>query len=202
MSRRLILFIDAQNMYHGARDAFFRKADPRTLGQFDPLKLGQLICGKRPVGSEKESRTLTQVRIYTGRPDSSRDPKTYGAHRRQVAKWERRGIFVMARTLRYPYNWPSVPAEEKGIDVALAIDFVVMAVEGQYDVGIIASTDTDLRPAIEYVIGKPGMTVEVAAWHGSRSNQLSAPGHHIWCHRLTRQDYDAVADSTDYNIKS
>jgi hypothetical protein len=44
-----------------------------------------------------------------------------------------------------------VREEEKGIDVALAIDFVTMAVRGEYDVGVIMSTDTDLKPALEAV---------------------------------------------------
>jgi uncharacterized LabA/DUF88 family protein len=200
MPQRLVFFIDAQNMYHGAREAFFAKPDHHALGQFDPLKLGQLITGRRPFGSN-DARALQQVRIYTGRPDSSKAPRTYAAHRRQLAKWEQQGIAVIARTLRYPYGWPSLPAEEKGIDVALAIDFVVMAVEGQYDIGVIASTDTDLRPALEYVTRRPGVTAEVAAWRGSAPRELSVSGRTIWSHRLLRADYDAVADLVDYNVR-
>ena len=77
-----------------------------------------------------------------------------------------------------------------------------MAVEGEYDVGVIASTDTDLRPALEYVMKRPGITAEVAAWRGSTFKGLSIPEAHIWCHRLTKADYDAVADYTDYNVKA
>ena len=33
---------------------------------------------------------------------------------------------VIARDLRYPNDWPRRAAQEKGIDVALAVDFVVM----------------------------------------------------------------------------
>lgn len=65
-------------------------------------------------------------------------------------------------TARWP---PTDKAEEKGIDVALAIDFVAMAVEDKYDVGVIASCDTDLRPALEFVHRRFGETkrVEVVA---------------------------------------
>lgn len=80
----------------------------------------------------------------------------------------------MTRPLRYPQGWPgaSLPGEkpgEKGIDVALTMDFAVMAVRRQYEIGIIFSTDTDLKPAIEFVSdlgleGNDGMPrAEVAA---------------------------------------
>ena len=201
MPYRVVLFIDAQNMYKGAREAFFGRSGPHTLGQFDPLQLGEFICKKQPFGQESSVRQLSQVRVYTGRPESSKDPRTYGAHMRQCAAWENKGVVVRPRTLRYPHDWPAKPTEEKGIDVALAIDFVVMAVEGEYDIGVIASTDTDLRPALEYVINRPGVSAEVVAWHGSVKKGLSIAGQRLWCHRLAKADYDAVADYTDYNLK-
>ena len=73
---------------------------------------------------------------------------------------------VITRALRYPQTWPTDPAEEKGIDVALAIDFVRFAIYGAYDVGVIMSTDSDLQPALEFVRGhNPGqLCVAVAAW--------------------------------------
>jgi uncharacterized LabA/DUF88 family protein len=199
--KRVAVFIDAQNMYKGARDLFFSRIDPHPCGQFDPLKLGELICGKKPAGQERENRQLNQVRVYTGRPDSSKDPHTYGAHMRQCAAWEKKGVIVKARTLRYPFGWPTRRPEEKGIDVALALEFVILAVEGDYDVGVIASTDTDLRPAIEYVMDKKLASVEVVAWHISTPRGLSMPGRQLWCHRLAKSDYDVVADYTDYNVK-
>jgi hypothetical protein len=106
---------------------------------------------------------------------------------------------VIHRTLRYPKDWPSVKPEEKGIDVALAIDVVRMAIDGLYDVGVVCSTDTDLRPALEYVNTKffPTPRVEVMAWRGG-SKRLSVPDMNIWCHYLDRTDFDALCDPTDY----
>ena len=40
---------------------------------------------------------------------------------------------------------------EKGIDVMLAIDLIVGAVEDIYDMAIIVSSDADLLPAIEWI---------------------------------------------------
>ncbi len=59
---------------------------------------------------------------------------------------------MIARDLRYPPDWPRRPAQEKGIDVALAVDFVTMVARGECDVAILFSSDTDLLPALEAVI--------------------------------------------------
>ena len=202
MSQRIILFIDAQNMYEGARETFFDDTVFHALGQFSPVKLGQLISKRKPFGQEAEDRTLTGVRVYSGRPNPSKDSKTYGAHRRQVAAWEKQGVTVKTRALKYHYDWPKSKASEKGVDVALAVDLVVMAVEGEYDIGVVASTDTDLLPAVEYVFSRSGVTVEVAAWRDGGNKELSIPDAHLWCHRLTKADYDLIADHRDYNIAS
>ena len=83
--------------------------------------------------------------------------------------------------------------------MALAVDFVRLAIQGAYDVGVIMSTDNDLLPAIETVRahGPTGCRVEVAAWGTKGRNQrLSAPG--LWCHWLNQADYTAVEDRTRY----
>ncbi len=178
---KLALFIDAQNTYRGARESFFRNDSPSVNGQFGPAKLGKLI----------ESR---------GGPN--KQPKTYAAHMKQCAKWQADGVTVVHRQLRFPHGWPNQRAEEKGIDTALAVDFVAMAVDGAYDTGVMVSTDTDLLPALEFTHNRyPGSRhAVVAAWRSSGSNRrLSIPGLNIWCHWLYQSDYDAVADPTDYN---
>lgn len=196
---RLILFLDAQNFYNGARRAFFSGADAHSCGQIKPMELGNLICARQP--SFVQAR-LQQVRVYTGRPDSSKEPKTYAAHMKQCTAWARDGASVIFRALRYPADWPASKPEEKGIDVALAIDFVALAVDGQYDIGVIASTDSDLRPPLEFVSRKCGerCRVQVAAWTSPRTkSRLSIAGRNVWCHWLHRTDYDAIADPIDYD---
>ena len=200
MSERVVLFVDAQNVYHGARNAFFQSPGSHVEGQIDPSRMGQLISSRGPAGS---IRVLHEVRIYTGRPESSKQPRAYGAHMKQCVAWERAGCLVIPRTLRYPFGWPQRPAEEKGIDVALAIDFVMGAVDGAYDIGVIFSTDTDLRPALEVVSARfAGMRrAEVAAWRSPTANRrLSIPGRSIWCHFLDQADYSTVHDPSDYNM--
>lgn len=204
-SARAIVFLDYQNVYNGSREAFDLRGDPSRYGQVEPLRLAELIVARHP-----EESHVAGVRVYRGRPDSARQHQAYGANMRQSAAQEKNGrglVEVITRTLRYPYDWPKTPAEEKGIDVALAVDFVTMAVGGDYDIGVLMSTDTDLIPALEAVIrlgGRPYPRCEVAAWSrpGAYSRRLHVPGQKVWCHWLKPDDYAAVEDSTDFNLPS
>lgn len=119
----------------------------------------------------------------------------------QCEAWLAAGVQVVTRPLRYPASWPHDPAQEKGVDIALAIDFVTMAIHQEYDIGVIMSTDTDLLPALEFVNGRPEVPqVAVAAWGnvGRRRYRLTLSDSNIWCHWLDRDDYDAAADLTNY----
>ena len=105
MADRVVVFVDYQNVYMSARDAFYPSstAIPHWEGQIDLLALGQLIVERNPF-----ERGLAGVRIYGGIPDSTKDPKGYGACMRQIAAWSKsERIQVVARPLRYPYGWPS-----------------------------------------------------------------------------------------------
>jgi len=197
---RVILFIDGQNMYMSARRAFFGPNDPGRAGQFDPLAMGKRICARAPAA---QPRRLMDVRVYTGRPNPNKQRRMYAAHMKQCAAWKAAGVSVIARPLRYPPGFPVQKPEEKGIDVQLALDFVALAMDGLYDVGILASTDTDLKPALEMVIARfnPIRRVEVAAWRSPTQNAwLSLPGGNCSCHFWQRVDYDAVEDPRDYNL--
>ena len=196
---QLAVFIDAQNTYLNARERFFGGGRSGVDGQFSPMALGHLIAGRG--GPRGAACTLSDVRVYSGRPVSNKDRRSYAAHRRQSRRWTSDGATVIARDLRYPRTWPTEPAQEKGVDVALSIDFVTLAIDGEYDVGVIVSTDTDLRPALEFVRNRdPGrLHVAVAAWGTGKGDQrLSLPGASVWCHWLSLADYNAVADTTRY----
>ena len=72
-----------------------------------------------------------------------------------MARWAAQGATPIARPLRYPPGWKLGSSErpiEKGIDVKLAIDAVMMALRGEYDVAVIASCDTDLVPVLEALL--------------------------------------------------
>ena len=199
MADRVLLFVDYQNVYMSARDAFYPSTAtiPHWEGQINPLALGRLMIERSPF-----DRRLTGVRLYRGIPDSTKDPKGHGACLRQLAAWSRlAGVQVITRPLRYPYNWPSEKPQEKGIDVSLAVDYVLMAVRNEYDVGILMSSDTDLIPALEAVVDLDAARVEVSAWSAAFGYQrrLAISSRPLWCHWLDSTDYGRAKDRRDYN---
>ena len=147
---------------------------------------------------------LHQVRVYTGQPDSTKQPKAYGAHMRQIGAWRAAGVRVLAHPLRYPANFPAALPQEKGVDVKLAIDFVLGAIDGEYDVGVVFSTDTDLRPALEMVANRFAAhpKPELAAWSSdvSRRRIPTRANRQLWCHYLSWDDYTTVSDPTSYVV--
>jgi uncharacterized LabA/DUF88 family protein len=196
--KRVTVFIDAQNFYRNARRAFFDDpTDPYICGQFRPQVIGDLLVARDP------DRELVEVRLYTGRPDAYLQPKAHKANVRQCQEWESAGCYVFSRPLRYPPGWPNAGGrrpEEKGIDVALAVDLSRLAQEQAYDVAIVCTGDTDLIPAVEDVLdGGNGTLVEVAGWRSAQYRQrLSLPNRNIWCHWLSWADYEKARDITDY----
>ena len=200
MPQRVVVFLDYQNVYHRARDVFCAPDAAAREGQVDPLALGHLLAGRVPGGR------LAGVRLYRGCPSKRRDSRSYSAYRRQTARQVSRGgglVTVISRDLRYPPDWPRRAAQEKGIDVALAVDFVMMVARGECDAGILFSSDTDLVPALEAVLalrpeGPPAC--EVAAWvvPGVRPKSLSVRAVYVRRHLLAEAEYRSVADSTNY----
>jgi uncharacterized LabA/DUF88 family protein len=199
---RVVVFIDYQNVLNDARRAFHTHPYASPDGQVDPILLGQRLVRKQPVDATRR-RACHEVRVYRGRPDPRKEPQMNAAHMRQCQAWESAGARVIARPLRYPRAWPKERAEEKGIDVQIAIDIVMMAVNKEFDVAILASTDTDQRPVLEAFQSlplEPRPVVEVAAWHTDAFHKrLSAPGAITWPHLLGSDDYRIVRDRTDYN---
>lgn len=199
-SSRVALFVDYQNAHLGALDAFYPRRTPAAFGHLLPRALGELLVARRTKNGLPSE--LTEVRIYRGRPSPDRQPGAAAAADRQTASWSRqRDVTTIRRPLRYPRGWPNVPAQEKGIDVALAVDLVRLAVEGAFDVAIVLSGDTDLLPAIETVATLTDVHVEVAAWR--RQPRLRFPdGRKLWCHWIDEDAYRSVEDLTNYTKAS
>lgn len=205
MVERVIVFIDYENTYWAARTAFHAGAHRSgRLGHVDPMRLSSLINAKAP-----NPRTLVEVRVYRGMPSPLLDSVGYRAWRSQASRWEKSGATVVSRVLRYPVGWlKSLPGErpqEKGIDVALALDVIDLAHRGAFDVAVIVSIDSDILPAIEMLQRMRAATgsprVEVAAWRplGGFVPRLRTQGRNTWCHWLHEADYRKVQDLTDYS---
>lgn len=154
-------------------------------------------------GLDGGQRELTAVRVYRGMPSSHKDSKGYGAADRQVALWNQQAL-VKAITRPLNYRDPSMP-KEKGIDVIIAIDMVVMAMMKRYDVAVLVSEDTDLLPALEAVVAMRGPgAIEVATWvpnDGSHPTPLRMKSQRLATHRLTEKEYRLIHDDTDYTLR-
>jgi hypothetical protein len=191
---RVTVFVDYQNVHGWAGRCFQPAGVHPSQGHIDPLRLGQHLANRRQRPSH-----LHQVRVYRGRPSPTHQAGAAAANDRQAATWERSGLVtVIRRPLRYPSNWPTVPATEKGIDVALAVDMVRLAMQKAYDAAILVSADTDLLPAVETLYDLGLAHVELAAWTGGM-NRLRFPNTQLpWCHFINEAVYRTLEDTTDY----
>jgi NYN domain len=193
--RRVAVFIDYQNCYSCARQAFHDPGDPSHIGSVSPRRLASLLAGK----GGSSSFDLTYVGVYCGLADSTKDPKTFAARRRQIAAWQKEGIEVHTRTLQYLQGFAP---REKGVDVKLAIDALMTVLEGNCDVAILATCDTDLNPVIDALLElkrlqRSRASVEVIAWKGRQQNLGRPP--EVPFRWIGDRDYRAIQDPVDYN---
>lgn len=103
---RVIVFMDYQNIYHGARDTFRMRHDHPIKGHVRPIRFGALL---KQLGEEVDpERELTQVRVYRGEPTAKSHAKLQGSFQRQVEGWRSKAprLTVTTRPLRYnPIAW-------------------------------------------------------------------------------------------------
>jgi uncharacterized LabA/DUF88 family protein len=203
---RIAVFIDYQNTYMGARRAFGLGNGGFVDGQIYPKRLGVAVT---ELGRDVDStRTLQAVHVFRGEPSSIHSPKGLAACQRQVRFWDAQDLVSpTTRPLKYypkerdarghVTQWS---AQEKGIDVLIALSMVTGATADDYDVAVLMSADTDLIPALEQVLDA-GKRVEVAAWKGAGyQSNLALPTKKIWCHWLDRDAYNKLHDPTDYTV--
>lgn len=198
MPHRIGVFIDWQNCYRCAQDAF----GPGTNGNVNPLALADHLAGAR--GPGEPPGDLVHLHIHSGIPSQRRNPLTYAARRRQHAAWQRLDpcVQVFPRTLAYRQRSGVLIAQEKGIDVAVAIDLIRRTlVESSCDIAVLVSADTDLLPAVELIVEVRGAhAIEVATWKGPHwgPQPLALKGHPVRQHLLDERLYRAIEDPTDY----
>ena len=88
--QRVAVFVDYQNVYKRAREAFNRAATEYHVGgQIRPAGLGWSLCS---AGQE-----LTAVHMYRGMPSPRYDPKGHAASQRQVSAWGHKTLSCMSR---------------------------------------------------------------------------------------------------------
>lgn len=189
---RVAVFLDYQNVHlvgHGlfAQDSQLHRCVP------DPVRVGDLIASKR-----RRPSVAANIRVYRGRPDPERQSLIAAANDAQASEWAQdRRVTMVRRMLNYR-GWPRLAGQEKGIDVAIAVDLMTLAFSGDYDTLVLFSSDTDLMPALEAIASLRLGHVEVACWAGARALRLSdVQPPRPWCHWLGRADWESVTEDWD-----
>ncbi len=196
---RAVSFIDGQNLYRHAKDAFGHHHP-----NYDPGKLTAAVC-------KANGWQVEQIRFYTGIPAAERSEIWHGYWTRRLNVMQRAGIVVTKRQLHYRREQIQLQdglkhdvlvAREKGIDLRLGLDVVRMARNGEFDVAVIFSQDQDLSEVarevrdISRTYGRQ-FTVVSAFPVGPRATSKRGIDQTKWF-RMNRAFYDACLDPRDY----
>lgn len=199
-SPKVAVFIDWQNTYKTAREAFGLTALPNERGNFSPFQLARILAAGHRRGTAAE---LVRVEIHRGLPNSSRDPVGFGANRRQATAWKREGgdlVVPRLRPLRYPPPYAEIQAPvEKGIDVQLALAVAETILTDAADVAILFTHDTDLLPVVEMTARLKGSArIETAGWasHTFSQRLRHVPG--VYHHAISSKLFQMVEQPVNY----
>jgi hypothetical protein len=200
---RVAVFIDWQNAYKTAREAFSLEEMPNEHGNFSPLRLSRLLAAANGRGKQAE---LVCIEIHRGLPSQKHDPTGNAANRRQAAAWKAEAgdlVVPKMRPLRYPYDFPNEPAVEKGVDVQLAVNAIEATLRKRCDVAIIFSHDTDLLPVPETIASLVGAhRVETASWVSPSFRSRLRPKPAVYHHEISETIFEMVETPINYAHKA
>ncbi len=201
-TKRAVVFVDGQNLFHGAREAF-----GYTYPNYDVSALAKQVCARQ--GWE-----LTQVRFYTGIPDVAANRRWHFFWTHKLAAMGRQGVVVYSRALRYRNRTVVLPdgtqhsfltGEEKGIDVRIALDVMALAHRRTFDVALVMSQDQDLSEVAEEIRTiareqRRWIKIASAFPHSPTSRNRRGINKTDWF-RIDRELYDQCLDRRDYRRK-
>lgn len=205
--KRAVAFVDGQNLYYSAREAF-----GYPFPNYDIQALAAKVCAA-------QAWTLTQTHFYTGIPDPADNPFWNRFWSGKLAVMGRQGVRVFTRPLRYRNKTVRLPnlkdfgamagkehsflaGEEKGVDVRIALDTIRMAHRKEYDVALIFSQDQDLSEVVDEirtVSREQNRWIKAACafpFSPASRNRRGINGSD-WL-RIDRTAYDACLDTRDY----
>jgi len=204
---RVLVFVDGQNAYKSCERLY-------QHGPCHPLLLADRLA---------QGRKLVGVRYYSGVHDPSVESDGRSRSERRHNLMRRVGVTVVERQLRYRWEWgfdptalpdprqnpgqqlqvtvtPYQRAREKGIDLAIGLDVIDLALQGLMDVAVIVSSDNDLceaaRSTHAATVSTRRVSVEAALFNENRRPILLK--HYDYTHQLRYPDFDAARDSFDY----
>jgi uncharacterized LabA/DUF88 family protein len=201
--KRTVAFIDGQNLFHAAREAF-----GYTYPNYDVLELARAV-------SARKGWQLQEVRFYTGIPEAVDNPFWHAFWAAKLLAMSRAGVRVYSRPLRYRNRVVEVPGfgqhtflagDEKGIDVRIALDVIRMAHHRELDVALLFSQDQDfseLAREIRQISLEQDRWIKLACAFPSSPTSRNVRGVEgsDWV-PVDRITYDACIDRHDYRSGS
>ncbi len=202
VNKRAVVFIDGQNLFHAAREAF-----GYSFPNFDPGRLAEEACRSR-------GWTLAQTRFYTGVPSAEDDARWSHFWTAKLAQMGRQGVWTYQRPLRYRNMTFTLPGggeitrlvgQEKGIDVRIALDIVGQGVERNYDVAVVFSQDQDLSEVadeLRQLATRQDRWIKIASAFPRSPTSRNRRGVNgtDWL-PIDRTLYDGCLDARDYRPK-
>lgn len=188
--------MDYQNVHLSAHEQFEQYWTPKHEALIHPARYAEQVAAHWSKANDMQL-TVDRVFAYRGLPDARKEPKLNSRVSRQHSAWQRdTRVTVAARPLRYPRDWPDEKAQEKGVDVMMALAIVRCALDASCDHIIIATRDTDMLPAIEMAEAERPGSVILATWDGGSVLRL---GGSIPTVRLSEAAYRRSRDTNNYS---
>lgn len=217
---RAVVVIDYQNVHLVGHELFEPRGTAPHVSLIDPLLYANTLLRVRN-GLQRDgfpAAVLRNVLVFRGQPSPEQDPDGYAWNQAQAAHWRRDWrVQVTMRPLKYRYERDAtgrpatdvngrklvIEKREKGIDVLCALACVRAARDPGTDLVILASSDSDLVPALEEVRRDNHSKIETASWfdrNTKRGTQLPRVGNGaaVWNTRLGREEFMAARDLTKY----
>lgn len=140
--QRVGVFVDAQNMYHSAKNLYHARLNFK--------KMLDAVVG---------NRKLIRAFIYVIRTESGEEKAFFEALKKGGFEIKEKDLQIFPGGMKKA-DW----------DVGMAIDAVILA--DKLDVAVLATGDGDFIPLVEYLRVSKGLKVEVVSFGRSTSSKL------------------------------
>ena len=201
--KRAVAFVDGQNLFHAAKTAF-----GYIHPNYEFPALANAVC-------KLKQWDLVETRFYTGVPDASDNAAWSHYWAGKLLHLSRQGVRVFTRSLRYRNKTVRLPdgsthafltAEEKGIDVRIAIDIIRLAHRGAFDVALLFSQDQDLSELcseVRVIAKEQDRWIKIACAFPMSPTVKNRRGiaNSDWV-QIDRAMYDSCLDPRDYRPKA